>query len=276
MPNRYDFSIDLYRSYNIDLAHLSDEALFAHFLANQGDRRIYAKTDNTIDFLSMRWLRGNGLEVGAGAHPTPLYGNARTSLSDCDDSYAFGCEIVNITGSIDDPDFWRDKENNFDFVVASHVLEHVDSLLLAIDTLIKITRNNGIIYVTLPDMLFLHDKEWMPHYNFEHHIEEYNHPHINDEFHDKVFIEYIKSCENRKAAESIHAHLSDRYLASVRTGNIAKSDRFMHHKHNYDFNGWLDIFHHSINFFSNRIQFVDTRYGHERLDCHFILQVNKL
>ena len=96
MPNRYDFSIDLYRSYNIDLAHLSDEALFAHFLANQGDRRIYAKTDSTIDFLSMRWLRGNGLEVGAGAHPTPLYGNARASLSDCDDSYAFGGGMVNI------------------------------------------------------------------------------------------------------------------------------------------------------------------------------------
>jgi predicted SAM-dependent methyltransferase len=275
LPNRYDFSLSLYRSYNLDLAHLSDESLFAHFLVNQKDRRVYAKTDSTVEFLSMRWLRGDGFEVGAGAHPTPLYGNARALLSDCDDSHAFGGERVDIAGSVNDPDFWRDKEDNYDFVVASHVLEHVDSLLLAIDNLIKITRNDGAIYITVPDICFIRDKEWMPHYNFEHHIDEYNHPHQNDELHDNIFIEYIKSCDINKAKESMHARLEDDYLARVRRGSILESERFMHHKHNYDFNGWLDILHQSKCFFSNKIKFVDARYGHERMDCHFVFQVTK-
>ena len=277
LTSKFDFSLDVYRSHNLDIAKLSDEALVAHFLGNQGDRRVYAKTDNTAEFLSMRWLRGDGFEVGAGAHPTPLYGNARALLSDCDDSHAFGGERVDIAGSIDDPAFWRDKEDNFDFVIASHVLEHVDSLLLALANLLKITRNNGIIYIVLPDILFLHDKEWMPYYGFEHHIEEYNHPHHNDDLHDNVVIEYIKSksCDKNKVNKAIHAQISDRYLASVQGGNIPETDRFMHHKHNYDFNGWLYTLHQSISFFSNRMQFVDSRYGHERMDCHFVFQVKK-
>lgn len=275
MPNRYDFSLDLYRSYNLDLAHQSDESLFAHFLANQRDTRVYAKTDNTVEFLSMRWLRGDGFEVGAGAHPTPLYGNARALLSDCDDSHAFGGERVDIAGSVDDPDFWRDKEDNYDFVVASHVLEHVDSLLLAIDNMLKITRHNGIIYITLPDINFLHDKYWMPFYDFQHHIREYNHPKENLELHNNVFLDFIKSSDDATIKESIHANLRDEYMESIVNGYIPETYRFMHHKHNYDFSGWLDILHQSKNFFSNRIKFVDARYGHERMDCHFVFQVTK-
>lgn len=223
----------------------------------------------------MRWLRGNGFEVGAGAHPTPLYGNARVSLSDCDDSYAFGGERVDIAGSIDDPDFWRDKEDKYHFVVASHVLEHVDSLLLALDNLIKITSNNGVIYLVLPDITFLYDKEWMKPFNFAHHIDEYNHPKIYKELHDTLFIDYIRTIDDHKAMKTIHASLNDRYLASVRAGHIPEAERFMHHKHNYEFNGWLEILNQSKGFFSNRIKFVDCRYGHERMDCHFVLQVTK-
>lgn len=275
MPNRYDFSLDLYRSYNLDLAHQSDESLFAHFLANQRDQRVYAKTDNTVEFLSMRWLRGDGFEVGAGAHPTPLYGNARALLSDCDDSHAFGGERVDIAGSVDDPDFWRDKEDNYDFVVASHVLEHVDSLLLAIDNMLKITRHNGIIYITLPDINFLHDKYWMPFYDFQHHIREYNHPKENLELHNNAVLDFIKSSDDATTKESIHATFSDEYIESISNGYIPEAYRFMHHKHNYDFGGWLDILHQTKKFFSNRIKFVDARYGHERMDCHFVFQVTK-
>lgn len=275
MTSRYNFSLDLYRSYNLDLANLSDESLFTHFLSNQRDRRIYAKTNTTNEFISMRWLRGDGFEVGAGAHSTPLYGDAKVSLSDCDDSHAFGGGPVDIAGSIDDHDFWRDKEDKYDFTVASHVLEHVDSLLLALDNLIKITRNDGIIYIVLPDINFLHDKEWMKFFNFEHHVVEYNHPRIYKDLHDTLFIVYIRNVDDHKAMNSIHASLNDRYLASVRGGHIQEAERFMHHKHNYDFNGWLDILHQSKDFFSNRITFVDARYGHERMDCHFVLQVTK-
>lgn len=275
MTNKYDFSLDLYRSHNLDIANLSDESLFAHFLRNLGDRRIYAKTEKTVEFLSMRWLRGDGIEIGAGVRPTPLYGNARTSLSDCDNSHIFGGDTVDITGFIDGPDFWREHQDKYDFSIASHVLEHVDSFLQAVDNLIKITRSDGIIYITLPDINFLRDKEWIPYYDFEHHIEEYSHPHYNTELHDNAFIEYIKSCDNNKAKESIHAHISDQYLDRVRRGNITSSERFMHHKHSYDFNGWLDILYKSKTFFSNKLQFVDAQYGHERMDCHFVFQVKK-
>lgn len=281
MTNKFDFSLDVYRSYNSDLSHLSDESLFEHFLCNKGDRRIYTKTDNTVEFLSMRWLRGDGLEVGAGSRPTPLYGNARVSLSDCDDSHTFGGERVDIAGSIDNPDSWQDKKDNYDFVVASHVLEHVDGLLLAIENFLKITRNDGIIYITLPDIAFLHDKHWMPFYAFEHHICEYNNPRENLELHDKAYIDYFKQSQKHsddyqdKTKKSMHAIIMDKCIDSIRNGYIPEAYRFLYHKHNYDFNGWLDFFQKSISFFSNKMQFVDARYGHERMDCHFVFQVKK-
>jgi SAM-dependent methyltransferase len=264
------FSAAFYRRYNLDLQHLTDAELLLHFQAHPEERRLHGATDSTVEHLSMRWLRGRGCEVGAGANPTPLYGNAHVEMTDCDEDLAFGGNRIDAKYSIDDPDFARLKLGRFDFAVASHVLEHADSFLRALDHLLLVTKSGGVVYIVVPDINFLMDKNWLPRFEFAHHVDEYKNPFIHADLHDRLYI-------NGSGAGIWHtneiAELTPEYRTAVAAGRIPKEQRFLHHKHNYSFNDWLDIFEKAQKFFSNRFCFVDARYGHERLDCHFVLEV---
>jgi SAM-dependent methyltransferase len=268
MKNR--FSPDIYRNYNLDLRDLTDRELLEHFQRYPNERRIYGSTSATVETLSMRWLRGKGIEVGAGSNPIPLFGDARAQLSDCDGTLAFGGNRIDVQCSVDDVDFTRKIPARYDFAIASHVLEHVDSFLRAIENLLLITRAGGIVYVVLPDINFLLDKNWLPNFDFEHHIAEYHKPLMHADMHDRLYIE--GSGEGILHKNEV-ADLSKDYQAAVLRGSIPADQRFLHHKHNYDFNDWLGIFQKTQNFLLGKFAFLDVRYGHERSDCHFVLEV---
>jgi SAM-dependent methyltransferase len=264
------FSPDIYRNYNLDLRHLTDSELLEHFQRYPHERRIYGTTSKTIETLSMRWLRGNGIEIGAGANPTPLFGDARAQMSDCDGTLAFGGNRIDVQFSVDDPEFPGENLARYDFAIASHVLEHADSLLRAVENLLLITRAGGVVYIVLPDINYLLDKNWLPNFDFEHHIAEYRNPLVNADLHDRLYI--AGSGEGILHTNEV-AHLSKEYQAAVLSGRIPANQRFLHHKHNYGFNDWLGIFHLTQRFLSGRFSFLDVRYGHERADCHFVLEV---
>jgi hypothetical protein len=133
---------DLGRILCLCLRHLNDQELLEHFRKYPHERRIYGYTSTTVETLSMRWLRGNGVEVGAGAHPTPLFGEARTQMSDCDRTLALA-ENSLTQYWVDDPEFARTNLARYDFSIASHVLEHADSFLRALENLLSITRVGG-------------------------------------------------------------------------------------------------------------------------------------
>ncbi len=272
IANRYDFSADIYRTANLDLCHLSDAELLSHYMSHRDERRLYARVETTNELCSMRWLRGNGLEIGAGKNPTPLYGNAITSLDDIDDTGVFYGDYSGISHSIDHPDYCRGKEDSFDFVIASHVLEHTDSFLLAIQNMTNITKDMGILYIVMPDINFLHDKYWMANYNFEHHIDEYRHPLCHMNLHDSAFLKYIE--QDNLFAKAVHAQPPSDYLENLNKSIIDPKHRFIHHKHNYDFNDWVTLIVDTIKFLGGLV-LMDARYGHERHDCHFILEVRK-
>jgi SAM-dependent methyltransferase len=250
---------------------LSDDELSEHFDKSQHEPRIYAEVQNTVELLSMRWLRGQGMEIGAGSYPTSLFGNASAILNDCDASLAFGGHELDLLCSVDAPEFGRLSEKKFDFVIASHVLEHVDSFLRAVENLICVVKPGGMIYIVLPDIEFLNDRLWLPMFDFDHHIDEYSEPFKYAKIHDNL---YIEGSKDGIFQENNHAYLSDEYKQAIHTGKILENQRFLHHKHNYRFNGWLEIIESSRKFFNNKIVIEDARYGHERMDCHFMLKVN--
>lgn len=266
------FSPAVYRAYNLDLQHLSDEGLVAHFQRMKSERRIFAETSNTIEFLSMRWLRGEGLEIGAGSTPIPLFGDAKVLQADCDSSLAFGGKSLDLVRSIDDPKFPSGNEGRFCFSVASHVLEHADSFLRALENLMKVTQAGGFVYVVLPDIHFLHDKTWLPYFEFDHHIAEYDDPDRYAKEHDELF---LKGCGEAQIPEVGHAKFSSEYRAEVAAGRILPRYRFLQHKHNYRFDGWLDMMSRAQAFLKRGFSFADVRYGHERSDCHFVLEVTR-
>jgi len=263
------FNEDIYRKYNVDLQGLSDSELLTHFKSNPHERRIYGATKSTTQLLSMRWLRGNGIEIGAGRHKTPMYGNAISMSADCSDESVYGTEVVELEFSIENRDSIGDYGGKFDFAVASHVLEHTDSFLRSLENLLAIIKIGGIVYVVLPDIRFLHDINFIPNFDFKHHILEYENPLLFALMHDKL---YINSSGDSINHLNMHADLDDKYKSSVIAGNIAAEFRYIHHKHNYDFNDWVHLFFKAQKFFANRFKIQDIRFGHERLDCHFIIE----
>jgi SAM-dependent methyltransferase len=263
------FSPEIYRSYNLDLRHLSDEEAAAHFAAYPGERRVHGPTVDTRSFLSMRWLRGNGVEIGAGGNPTPLFGNASSLVADCDSDLVFGGKQLDFHKSLDATDFAASGKI-FDFAIASHVLEHVDSVLRALENLVAVTKVGGIVYVVFPDIECLNDVTWIPAFDFTHHVAEYHDTLAFAKLHDGL---YIDAVDWSVMDANEHAHISEEYRQAVRAREIPQSMRFMHHKHNYKMQGWLDLMVEARGFLGNTFQMVDVRYGHERKDCHFVLEV---
>ncbi|QDM17932.1 methyltransferase domain-containing protein [Tardiphaga sp. vice278] len=251
------FDLTTYRAQNPDLAGFSDGELAAHF-KNCGfrEKRCYAAVDDDHERFSMRWLRGKGIEIGAGSSPTRLFGDATTELADVDASLKFGGSRYDQLFSLDDPQLTeRMGVNVFDFAIASHVLEHVDSFLRGLKNLIDLVRPDGIVYVSLPIKEYLYDKHWMPFYPFAHHVEEFAHPLKFADGHDRLII----------------GEHEQKYEAGG-DFTIAQQDRFLHHKHNYDLHDWTALLFQSLEFLGGPARVVDSGFGRQRQDCNFVLQ----
>jgi SAM-dependent methyltransferase len=260
------FSLAIYRRYNPDLQYMNDEQLAEHFRICRHEPRVYAATSSTAEAVSMRWLRGAGMEIGAGPSPVPLYGNATTQKADSGDAVADRENTVDIIWNIDEADFANDNRARFDFAIASHVLEHTDSFLRALEHMMTVVRPGGIVYIVLPDIAHLSDIEWMQNFDFQHHVDEYRDPLVYVDIHDRIYIEGHLMQRPDKPFPAIYDEI-------VAARKLPPRMRFLHHKHNYSFNDWLALFVKAQDFFAGRFRFMDVRYGYDRADCHFVLQV---
>lgn len=265
------FSPVLYKAFNMDLSALDEQALIEHFVSHPHERRVFGPTAGTVEFLSMRWLRGQGIEVGAGNRPTPLFGQAAAVLDDRDEALVFGgqADRTAFRGAIDGPDFSVGRLACFDFLVASHVLEHCDSFIRALKNALDVLVPGGVMYLVLPDINFLHDKDFIPFHAFDHHIEDFMDPGRHAESHMQ---DHLSGVRHAPQAYNQEITLPQPYLDGVLSGRIPEAYWFIHHKHNYDFHGWLTLILKSLDFLDADAKLVDSRYGHERLDCHFVLQ----
>jgi SAM-dependent methyltransferase len=263
------FDPAIYRKFSVDLHHLNDEQLRAHFIANPREARIFGRTETTAELLSMRWLRGVGLEVGAGGYPIKTFGSTQILQADVDTELLFGGKTLDVQVSVDDPGFPTSFGRSFDFAVASHVLEHVDGFIRAVQNLVSVVHVTGIVYLILPDIEFLNDARWMSRFEFTHHIDEYYDPMMYAGIHD---MEYINGSGAGIDHPNDHAVLSEDYRDMVKTGQISAAYRFLHHKHNYKFGGWVEILEETRRFLGRGFELVESCYGRERADCHFVLR----
>jgi SAM-dependent methyltransferase len=111
----------------------------------------------TRDDLAFRYLRGDGIEIGALYRPQRLPPGARARYVD----HAGGEDLKRaypIHDWVKDPDVVDEAERlakfgdeSVDFVVANHVLEHVEDPVAALKTFLRVLRPGGIVYITLPD-----------------------------------------------------------------------------------------------------------------------------
>lgn len=99
------------------------------------------------------YLRGNGIDVGAGDDPLVVpFGHVRTwDKADGD---------AQILSGVD--------EKSFDFVYSSHCLEHMQSVEEALATWAKVCRIDGYVYVVVPEWTLYEHRQWPSRHNRDH------------------------------------------------------------------------------------------------------------
>jgi predicted SAM-dependent methyltransferase len=121
--------------------------------------------------LARRYLTGSGIEIGALTFPLRKPRGVQTRFVDYlsreDLVRAYG---ANLAAAGLDPDsipevnvvddaqrLARFDDESVDFVVANHVLEHLEDPVGALRQLLRVIRSRGILYLTLPDARYTFD-----------------------------------------------------------------------------------------------------------------------
>lgn len=112
--------------------------------------------------LARRYLRGDGIEIGALQRPLRLPRAARVRYVDVmsreqllatHSSAVYGNPrwVVNVDVIDDGERLEAFAEESVDFVVSNHILEHTEDPIAALENLVRVLRPGGILFVTLPD-----------------------------------------------------------------------------------------------------------------------------
>jgi SAM-dependent methyltransferase len=118
--------------------------------------------------LARRYIRGDGIEIGALHRPLRVPGEARVRYVDVmtreqllatHSSSVYGDpRCVVETDVIDDGErLGRFPGESVDFVIANHMLEHTEDPIAALEHLLRVLRPGGILFLTLPDARFTFD-----------------------------------------------------------------------------------------------------------------------
>jgi predicted SAM-dependent methyltransferase len=125
--------------------------------------------------VSRRYLRGQGIEIGALNAPLAVGRRARVkyvdrlSLPELRRHYPeLGGKSLARVDIVDDGErLLTIPERSLDFVIANHMLEHCENPLGAIRTHLSRLRPGGVLYYAVPDKRFIFDKD-RPLTSFEH------------------------------------------------------------------------------------------------------------
>ena len=132
------------------------------------DAVVRAHRDNPIvirEDLARRYLSGTGIEIGARTKPLRVPSDvhvrhvdrmSRADLiaEDAPDLARVGLnpqDIPHIDIVDDAATLARVETASLDFVIANHVIEHLEDPIAGIETLLRVVRPGGIVFLTLPD-----------------------------------------------------------------------------------------------------------------------------
>jgi SAM-dependent methyltransferase len=111
-------------------------------------------------FLAGQYFRGHGLEIGPLHRPMPLPDGVRVTYTDSFSTDALkqvwarevdGHDIAAIDVVTDATTLDGIADASFDFVVASHVLEHLENPISGLRHALRVLRPGGVLLLALPD-----------------------------------------------------------------------------------------------------------------------------
>jgi SAM-dependent methyltransferase len=150
--------------------------------------------------LSLKYLKGEGIEIGALAWPLQVNDLARVKYVDRLTREQLLKQYPDLPPArIVEPDIICDgatldamSDSSFDFVVANHLLEHMPDPLRALDNWFRVLRPKGVLYLLVPDMLHTFDAD-RPLTSVDHMIKDNSNSTERDPRLDFVhYIEWVK------------------------------------------------------------------------------------
>jgi predicted SAM-dependent methyltransferase len=165
-------------------------------------------------YLSKKYIRGSGLEIGALHNPLRLFNGAKVLYVDRKTVDELRSEFPELKHySLVDVDIIDDGErlntiwdSSVDFVIANHFLEHCEDPIMTLETFIRVLRPGGILFLAVPDKRHTFDKD-RSFTNLEHLIADHRFgPMISREDHFKEFEECVAHGSVKRDC-SIHYHV---------------------------------------------------------------------
>jgi predicted SAM-dependent methyltransferase len=115
--------------------------------------------------LAQEYLQGAGIEIGALHHPLPVPQNVtvryldRMSVQQLREQYPElnQLPLVNVDIITDGETLDLVDDNSQDFVIANHFLEHCQNPLFTIENMLRVLKQNGILFIAVPDKRYTFD-----------------------------------------------------------------------------------------------------------------------
>ncbi len=143
---------------------------------------LYDVPPEALEFLTTRrtlarvFIKGSGIEVGAGTRPWPLPEGVKCFYGDVRDEKAleqyFETAGSILDGNLDAQTFAGIADNSVDFVLSAHVIEHLLDPLGAIGQALRVIKPGGIFMLALPDKRYIFDAP-RPVTTWDHLLEDY-------------------------------------------------------------------------------------------------------
>ena len=126
-----------------------------------------------------RWLAGDGIEIGALHNPLHLPEGARVryvdraSTAELYSHYPDQGDLVPISFIGDACDLSALEADSLDFVVANHVVEHLQDPIRGLREMARVLRPGGLLYLAIPDQRATFDRR-RPATSIAHLVDEYH------------------------------------------------------------------------------------------------------
>jgi predicted SAM-dependent methyltransferase len=130
--------------------------------------------------IANRYLRGDGIEIGALHNPLPVPSSARVryvdrmAVPELERQYPElrRQKLVEVDIVDDGERLTRVPDASQDFLIANHFLEHCQDPLGALESMLRVLRPGGVLYLAVPDRRFTFDVD-RPVTPLEHVVEDH-------------------------------------------------------------------------------------------------------
>jgi SAM-dependent methyltransferase len=191
----------------------------------------------TRDDLAFRYLRGDGIEIGAFNAPLRVPASARVRYVDhasadqlrelyADELDMHGRPLV-VPDVVDEGErLGTFADESLDFVVANHMLEHVEDPISALHHFLRVLRPGGVLFLTLPDPRHNFDRD-RPRTSVEHLLRDHRDgPEASRREHHEEWARFIEGVPEDRLAQR-----ADEFAA----------EGARHHFHVWELDGFLAL-----------------------------------